>query len=326
MKKKVISILIVTLMVSAALYTPKYFEKSVIPVQITKVATTTFTNDIFVSGVVEELSKKDVIVQLPLVPSKVYYGIGDKVKLNDVLADVDVEATTAALFDLTDATNLIPQEYVAAIAGLNIDDTMINTYVPKQIVAPADGVVTAISLVSGGICTPNSSVVTISNQDEIRLKMSVSENDIDGVQKGDTVVFKASATGEQKYVGNVDLIFPTANKTIVGTSQATVVNLYVKLSDYYQALKPGYTVSGVVKSPVARNVYILPYECIMQDADNAEFVYLINGNKVQRCDVTTGMELGDGVEILSPSLVGQRIVLNPGDIKSEDSLIKIMNN
>lgn len=323
MKKNILLIVTSAMVIIAAFCSPQLVAKAAVDVQVTSIMQTQYSNDIYATGVVEELSKKNVIAELPLVAGKVYYQVGDSVKVNDVLADIDIQATTAALYNLTQASNLIPKEYMEVLGS--IDTTQISGYIPDKIYSPADGVITSISLVEGAVSTPKATVATISNKNEIRLKLSVSENDAAKIAVNDDVVFKVSATGNDKYLGKVERIFPTASKTLVGTSQATVVSLYVTIPDN-AALKPGYTVNGVIKSPTTTTAYVLPYECVLQDEKNVEYVYLAYENTVIRCDVKTGLELGEGVEILSPSLQGQRVIVNAADIKSGESLIKIIES
>lgn len=323
MKKKILLLVTVSALLIASFFIPAMIDKRITVVTVTGVKTTTHSDDIFVSGVVEELSRKDVSVKIPLVASRINCEIGDTVAVNQILAEVDVDATAEALLDLTELKTLIPAEYIEAAASLSIDPQTLKQYIPTVITSPADGVVTSMSITKGGICTPVSPLFTISSSDNVRLKLSVGESDIAKVKNGDTVVFKATASGEQKYLGTVELIFPTASKTLVGTSQATIVNIYVNPQEHYPALKPGFSINGVVKASTESEVKVIPYECIMQDSKNREYVYIANEKSVSRCYLNTGREFSEGVEVISPMLDGQKIIANPTAIKDEGGLIKI---
>lgn len=323
MKKYMILQVIVIPLFLLALFAPSFLQFAITPVQPTTVIRTTYTENIFVNGHVEEKSKKDVYVNLPIVPDKVYYQVGDMVKAGDILATVDAVATKNALLQMADFTNLIPEQYIDVLGSINIDEKLIEDYVPTEVVAPIGGVITSISLVEGAISTPNTSVVTITQAQDNRLKMSVSEEQADKVKPGDVVVFKANATDDEKYVGTVERVFPNATKTIVGTSQATVVNFYVELAEDYERLKPGYTVTGVIRKAEPEIVHVLPYEAVLQDENNKEYIYVINQSRVERIYVETGRELPAGIEILSPSLFGKAIVHNASAIKRNNSLVRI---
>jgi len=326
MKKYIILEIICVPIFVLAMLIPIFMESFVPTVRITKIAKTKYSEDIFVNGFVEEASKKDVYVELPIVPSEINFRIGDKIKSGDVIASVDTQATQKALFAMAEMTQLIPDEYVEALGQIRVSDDLVKGYVPTEIRSPTSGTISSISLVEGAISMPKSSVVTIIQADDVLVRMTVNESDIDRVSVGDDVVFKASATDNIKYHGKVERLFPTATKTLIGTSQVTVVDLYVKLSEKYERLRPGYTVNGVVKRPASDEIYVLPYEAVCQDKDNKEFVYLVSGSFSQKCFVKTGRELENGIEIISPQLHGQKVILNSTDVKKNNMLVHIVGN
>lgn len=326
MKKYIILEIICVPIFILAMLIPVFMESFIPSVRITRIAKTKYSEDIFVSGFVEEKSKKDVYVELPIVPSEINFRIGDKVESGDVIASVDTKATQKALFAMAEMTQLIPDEYVEALGQIRISDDLVKDYIPTEILSPTSGTISSISLVEGAISMPKSSVVTIIQAEDVLVRMTVNESDIDKVGVGDDVVFKASATNDIKYHGQVERLFPTATKTLIGTSQVTVIDLYVKLSERYERLRPGYTVNGVVKRPASDEIYVLPYEAVGQDENDKEFVYLVSDSFSQKCFVKTGRELENGIEILSPQLYGQKVILNSADVKKDNMLIHIVSN
>lgn len=323
MKKYIIMESIIIPLLILALLIPTIVSKAVTTVMVTTLVETKYSDYIYVDGVLEEMSKKDIIAELPIVPESIHFTVGDYVNANDVIADIDVAATSAALYNLTSISDIIPSEYIEAIGKLNIDPNEFLGYIPTQIIAPTSGTITAITLVEGAISTPKSTIITIAKTDDIRVKMTVNELEADKVDVDDEVIFKANATGNETYTGKVSKIFPTATKTLIGTTQATVVSMYVTITSEHARLKPGYSVTGVIKQAAEQTLSIVPYEAIMQDSDNVEYVYIIVDSKLHRCDVETGRELSNGVQILSPSLHGQKIVADAYKVQNPDSLIRI---
>lgn len=320
-------LLLVLPMFTLSCFAPKLIEGYITTVEATAISQAYYTEDILTDGYIEAQGAKDIIAEIPYVPERVYFKIGDTVKANDVIADIDVSATQAALFNMVEAVNVIPDEYKNLVSGISVSQDLIKGYIPTSIKAPADGVITAMTLTEGAIATPKSAVATISKTNKLRACMSVKESDADKLKTGDTVVFKANATSDKKYVGKIQLIAPAAVKTLVGTSQSTIVNFYVSIEgSYSDRLRPGYTVTGVVKQPNDEPVNILPYEAIMQDDNNQEYVYLIHGSRLQRCNVKTGRELSNGIEIVSPSLAAQKIVKDVSAVKDENCLVRAITN
>ncbi|MEG0693453.1 MAG: HlyD family efflux transporter periplasmic adaptor subunit, partial [Oscillospiraceae bacterium] len=170
--------------------------------------------------------------------------------------------------------------------------------------------------------TPKSTVCTISRTDIMRVRMTVDEVNADKVEVGNTVVFKASATGDVKYTGKVDRIFPTATKTISGTSQVTVVGLYVRLDAKYSKLKPGYSVNGVVKKQGDVVAMTVPYESILQDETNQEYLYVYESGHAVRKNITTGEEFPDAVQVVQGLVEGDLVIKNAADIKGNNAIVK----
>ena len=92
---------------------------------------------------------------------------------------------------LIGAADLIPSEYRTLLAGMNLDLSLLSSVIPSELRAPASGTVTFLSLVPGGAALPSSSVCTVSQTDQLRLKMLVGETEADQVEEGDLVVFQA---------------------------------------------------------------------------------------------------------------------------------------
>ena len=280
------------------------------------------SEDVHINGMVEESIKKDIFVELPLVPDEVFVEIGDYVQAQDVIASVDAKATQAALFKLAESTNLIPTEFMEVMGSINISQQLVEDYVPTDIISPASGIVTAINLLPGAMTYPKSTVCTISKNDMMRVKMSVEEKHAEKIEVGDTVVFKASATEDIKYTGIVERIFPTATTTISGTSQVTVVGMYVKLDGNYSQLKPGYSVNGVIKKYGKEVAMTIPYEAIMQDEENQEYVYVYQDGRAVRANVVTGEEFPDKVEVLEGIEQDAVVIKNAVDVKGDNAIVK----
>lgn len=323
MKKCIQLSFLSVVLIAGLLSVPVVLGKIVAPVQVAYPAQVRFSEDINVSGAVEETAKKEITVELPIVPEQVKVSIGDRVEVGDLIATVDVSATQAALFELVEVANVIPEEYIAALSGFRIDSQLAKGVIPTEITSPASGTVTGVSLIAGAMSTPSSTVCTISDLDSIRVKMSVGEEDADTVQKGDLVIFKATATGEEKYVGTVQEVFPTAVKTLVGTSQQTVVSLYVTMNQSYPRLKPGYTVEGAIKKKDGQTAYVIPYEAVLQDDENQEYVYVYQKARAIRKNITTGVEFTDGVAVLSGLGENDLVIQDASVVSGENCLVKI---
>lgn len=289
------------------------------------------TDDIYVSGEVEETIRKEVYVNLPLVPGEVQVSVGDWVEVNQPLATVDLPASSAALFQLAETLELLPDGAVAAMAGISqalpeweesLSASRLESLLPTEILAPASGVVTSLELSPGALALPQTAVCTISRLEGLRLRMSVEEASAERIQPGDPVLFKAEATGEEVYAGTVTSIFPAASKTLVGASQQTVVGLYVSV-DSPARLKPGYTVRGVVRQGEETQALLVPYEAIRQDEDGQEYLYVWERGRAIRRDIRTGGDLAGGEAVTGGLSEDDFVIRDAAQVPEENCLAVI---
>ena len=333
--KKYFALSAATLLAVAFLLSmPVIFENTVVQVQVMHPAVRSANTDITVSGTVEAKGRQDVTVEIPVVAGQVNVSVGDSVEVNQVLAMVDTEATRGAILNLIGSSDLIPKEYISAmgsISGLSqlgleeAQNYLSQDLIPTQIFAPTSGVVTSINMVPGTLSLPKTALCTISKTDSLRLKMSVGEDWADQVNAGDSVVFKANATGDENYAGKVERIFPSAVETVVGTSRQTVVGMYVDILGNTSRLKPGYSVNGVIRKPSEKKVMIIPYEAISQDEDNQEYVYIFQKSRAVRRNISTGQEFSYGAEVTA-GLTSQDLLITDASLIPDDGTLAVIKN
>lgn len=321
-RRAIFFIIIMLLLIMAGFFLPQLYVNLIPQVQTVFPKDTQMSRDIYTEGVVEELSKREIRAELPIVPEQIMVEVGDVVTPNQIIATIDKAATQDALFSLADSAKLIPEEYTEALAGLSFTADFVQDKIPNILTAPMGGTVTALSLVQGAISTPQSVVCTISSTDSLRLRLSVEEAEAERVTVGSKVKIKAAATGEKEYEGVVEKVFPTAAKELSGTTQRTVVSFYVRPVSSTGSLKPGYNVSGNVITGDLSVARVIPYESVCQDEENREYVWLYKDGVCYRQDITTGEELAQGVEVKKGLSLNDMVIRNPTDDLTEGKAVR----
>ena len=97
MKKYAVLITITGLVTAGLLSLPVLADALVPQVQTVKMQQMPYTETVTVSGTVEEEKKKEISLNLPIVPEQVMVQVGEKVEAGDVLATIDVNATKNAI-------------------------------------------------------------------------------------------------------------------------------------------------------------------------------------------------------------------------------------
>lgn len=321
--KKYISLGLVTavLLLTAAIV-PNAVSSFLPRVELIRIGQTIYQSTVSAGGTVEELSKQEVALTVPVVPGKVYKEVGDTVKAGDVIAEVDQNATKTALLSLSSTTpDLLSKEVLASLTGEgggNGED--VSAALPEQVVATSEGVITSMNLTEGTLCE-SGTAATIANSTDLRVKIAVNESNIASVKEGQKVTLTGAAL-QKTYTGTVAKVYPSAHKQLAGTVQETVVDVLVNIDDPDEGMRPGFTVQAKVKTGQEKAVRVLPYEAVSQDEQGNEFVYVYQSGRAVRRDVVTGLTTSDGVEIIAGVGPDAQIIANAADVSSDKAYVR----
>lgn len=325
MKKYITLVSITFVLVFSLIFVPVVVNGFLPKVSLTKLSNTYYTDYIYASGIVEAQEKKEVILDLPIIAKKVNHKIGDKVNVGDVIATVDTEATVMALANLSQSIPKeflanIPEEAVEIFSKLGSELNLLQMAFPKEITAPTSGIISGMNLVTGTITVPKVPIVSISNNDKLQVKISINESNISKIKEGMPVSISGDAL-QKSYMGKIIMIYPTARKQFSGTSQETVIDVIVDLDDTSNKLKAGYNVYGTIEVEPVKDINIIPYECVGQDDDGKEYVYIYSKGKAYKKYVEFGKETPQGVEIVSGIGEQDNLIFNASLIKKDGAYV-----
>ncbi|MCI8496861.1 MAG: efflux RND transporter periplasmic adaptor subunit [Clostridiales bacterium] len=268
-------------------------------------------------GAIEEMSKKDIYVNVPVLASDVKVSVGDHVKKGQKLLAIDQE-TSASLSSSSlsglDTENL-SQEVLSHLASSGMEISSGKTTsageIPDAVYAPVSGTITDINVTESSLTSPSKSLITISDLSKLRVKVSIPENEIGEVKVGQTAVITGTGFQGREYTGIVERIYPTAHQQGSSTGSESVVDALISIQSPDEYLKPNFSASVQIITDNPQDVLLVPYEAVRQDENGQEYVYLYSAGSAIRRDITTGREYADGAEVLSGIRQGDRIVGNP---------------
>ncbi len=260
------------------------------------------------TGRIETTDSENVFVDVPCVVDKVHVKTGDKVKKGDVLFTVNVNATKQVIAD------------AAGISPSMVPDGQIK----RDIKAPASGELSEVNVMSGGTIDIKSPCAVISSSDTLQVKVSIQESKLKNIKLGQNASVSGTAFDKNKYQGVVSYISPTARQQFNGASSETVVDAIISLTEKDDSLKPGLSAKSRILIGSQPDSIVIPYEYVLQDDENREFVYLYeNGRSVKRI-VKTGLELSDGFEIVSGLSTGCLVIKNPEKIDKPGQIVRLV--
>jgi RND family efflux transporter MFP subunit len=200
----------------------------------------------------------------------------------------------------------------AAIAKKTLDDC--NLY------ATTDGYIGRRSIEPGMTAMPNLTSITIVKIDKVFARVSVSENEIALIQKGQRATITIGALGSATYDGVVEEIGVVADPI----AHSYKIKIGIKNKDL--RMKPGMICSASIESPSSVHGVVVPSSSVMIDESGKNFVYVVSTqNKAQRTYVVTGQLLNTGIEVLQGLQINDTVVVAGQHKLIDNASVQIVN-
>jgi HlyD family secretion protein len=205
-----------------------------------------------------------------------------------------------------------PSDRTVAKAKIQLEQARLSLEQARQalddakIVAPYDGVVTAINAVVGA---PGSSaaMVTLADTSKYHVGVLIDETEVDQVQVGQQVEITLDALPEVRITGTVSRIDPA------GTINQGVVyyNTRIDLDPTTEPLLIDMTANARIVLDTHANVLAVPGGAIRTDPQGGYYVNVVGDDgTAQRITVTTGYTDGDLTEVSGALQRGQQVFLS----------------
>ncbi len=194
--------------------------------------------------------------------------------------------------------------------------------------APFDAVVLTKNADVGDIVTPlgaaanaKASVVTIADMGSLQVEADVSESNLGKIRVGQPCEISLDALPEERFRGVVHMIVPTADR-----SKATVL-VKVRFVDMDPRILPEMSaMSAFLSKPVPADER-KPKTAVSPSAvtirKGRKVVFLLKGDRVVETPVTTGIMIGNFLEIKGGAKAGDKVVLKPLEKLKHGSKVKI---
>lgn len=157
------------------------------------------------------------------------------------------------------------------------------------------GTVTGIAFKVGELVTPQSVVATVTNLEDLFLEVSLEQQSILRIIKGQVVFVSFESLRNEKFEGTVASVYPRDNQFIVR----------VELNKWPLGVLPGMTADVAILIGRKSNVLLIPIKSIF-----AGQVTRIRNNKKERVPVKLGIIDGEWAEVDSDNIMmGDELVL-----------------
>ena len=202
---------------------------SIINVEVCRVKETRIISSVTSNGKVEEINKREIFISAPVVINQVKVRVGDEVKKGQQLlildmSDLELELEKAKADEELEKINLERlmkmgnnddalniQGKKCAIAKMKVAEIERKLNFQNEIFkSPIDGIVTSVKAKEGILTNTIEPLITISDLDNLIVKVNLKEYYVSKVEKGQRVEITGDAFEGVTYRGKVSDISPVA--------------------------------------------------------------------------------------------------------------------
>jgi RND family efflux transporter MFP subunit len=183
-----------------------------------------------------------------------------------------------------------------------------------SVVAPIDGVVQEKRTSQGEYLAAGAPVVTVVKIDPLRLRAEIPERDSHNVRTGQNV--RVTVEGDQNvYVGQIKRLSPV----IAEQNRMLVVEADVRNNGN---LRPGSFAHAEIVTNDAKMVVTVPNNAIVTFAGIEKVIIVQNGKALEK-PITTGRKTSELTEIVAGISVGEKVVVDPGNLQSGQAVLVV---
>jgi RND family efflux transporter MFP subunit len=186
-----------------------------------------------------------------------------------------------------------------------------------QITSPLDGVVTVRRLDPGALVGPpgGGAIVTVARVDSLRVFVTVTERDIHWVKIGLETRVDVDALPGKSIKGLVVRLAPTLDP------QTRTLDVEVQIDNADGDLRPGMFGRASIVVDRHPSATVVPATAI-QVSNGKRWAFALVGDKVERRELTTGVDEGTWVEVLKGLRPGEEVVTTGIDAISDGTQVR----
>ncbi|MBP3254550.1 MAG: efflux RND transporter periplasmic adaptor subunit [Bacteroidales bacterium] len=265
---------------------------------------------------------------------KVYVSEGQFVSQGQLLAQVDEEnfknlhSASQALKDqaedaynrlktLKDSGSLADIQWQEVTSKLqqatSSEQISMKTLKDAKMYAQFSGYVAKKYAQQGENLAPNAPILKLVKINNVKIKISLPEEEINSVKVGQNVKIKVAALGDRLFNGRITEKGINADRF----SRTYEVKILVNNSD--KALLPGMLCDVYLSESEQQDVIILPCDIVQIDWDNKPFVWKVENSKAKKQYITLGGNVAKGVQVTGGLLSQDKIIVQGQDKVSQGS-------
>ena len=171
-----------------------------------------------------------------------------------------------------------------------------------RIVAPQDGILTALSVREGMYIQPNTPIMSLADLSSVWLEADIFESQADWVAEGQAARATLDYMPGTEFDGRVDFVYPVLD------AATRTLRVRLRFDNPDERLKPNMYARVEIYGRLKPNALTIPREALIPAPGHDRVVLDVGDGQFHVHEVLTGMESGEFVEILAGIREGDTVV------------------
>lgn len=176
-----------------------------------------------------------------------------------------------------------------------------------RIVAPWDGIINTVNIVVGALAQPGAPAMQLADPSHLHINVQVDEVDVAGIAAGQEATIELDALPEQRLIGRVTRVAPTASTDSTGT-----ISYQVRIDFEHgdAPVRPGMSATVGIISRTRANVLVVPNRAVSFNRETGQAFVEVQVNDVpQRVEVRLGLRDERQSEVREGLTDGDQVII-----------------
>lgn len=185
------------------------------------------------------------------------------------------------------------------------------------VTAPVDGIVSQVNVTVGNMVSNVQSAMSLTNKDSLYSTLSVAENLVNRLTKGNIVQVTVPTVSKDSFRGTIDNISPSSDP------KTHLYPIKVLVDNAAGLIKPGMFVKVELTTEEKADVMAVKSEAVVLKNDKT-IVYVVEGDKAVVKEVVTGLDTGVNIEILEGLNQGDKVIIKGQTLVADGHKVKVV--
>lgn len=302
----------------------KTAAEQTVRVKVQQIQAETVNGEQGFSGTIEESSGTSLSFAVTGTIKKIHVSAGQMVAAGQLIAELDpttlqnaytiaktsleqAQDTYNRMKELHDAGSLPEMQWISienqlksamaseAMSRKSLNDT--------KLYAPFSGYIAARDGEIGQNAIPGSPIVKLVNIGSVKVKISVPENEVQRIAKGSSMKIIVPALNNREFSGRV------TERGVSADPRSRTYEVKATIQNPGSQLLPGMICQAFTNYMQGATGVFVPANLVQLDGNNKTFVWVVNGGKALKREITINNETAQGVQVSGGLSAGDHIIV-----------------